>query len=153
MNKLEHFERTESGRRQNWRPLMFTGGFVGSRAELFLERRGCVAGPKEQRRIALDKKIAGFLGAVAALGTVSSTQAAPLAPPTEVLQVNSYADLLEPIPNAGAILKAVDQQTEAVGGEAKILTVQYHHHHHHHHRTVIIKHRRHHHHHHHHHHN
>lgn len=99
----------------------------------------------------MDKKIAGLLGAVAALGTVSSTQAAPLVPPTEVLQANSYADLLAPIPNAGAILEAVDRQGEAAGGEAKMLTVQYHHHHHHHHRTVIIRHRHHHHHHYHHH--
>ena len=87
----------------------------------------------------MDKKIAGLLGAVAALGAASSTQAAPVAPPTDVLQANSYADLLEPIPNAGAILKAVDERDGSARDEAKLQTVQYHHHHHHHHRTVVIK--------------
>ena len=98
----------------------------------------------------MDKKIAGLLGAVAALGTVSTTHAAPLAPPQEVLQANSYADLLQPIPNAAAVLKVVDERDGAVRDEAQLQTVQYHHHHHHHHRTVVIKRHRHHHHHHHH---
>jgi hypothetical protein len=99
----------------------------------------------------LDKKIAGLLGAVAALGAVSSTQAAPIASPQDVLQANSYTDLLEPIPNAGAVLQALDEEDSTARGDAKLQTVQYHHHHHHHHhhRTVVIKRRRHHHHHHH----
>jgi hypothetical protein len=96
----------------------------------------------------LDKKIVGLLGAVAALGTVSSTEAAPLSPPAEVLQANSYADLLTPIPNAGAILQAMDQQEGAGSGTARVQLAQYHHHHHHHHHHYR---RRHHHHHHHHH--
>lgn len=100
----------------------------------------------------MDKKIAGLLGAVAALGTVSTTNAAPLVPPQEVLKASSYADLLQPILNAAATLKVVDERDGAVRDEAKLQTVQYHHHHHHHHRTVVIK-RRHHHHHHHHQHN
>lgn len=102
----------------------------------------------------MDKKIAGLLGAVAALGTVSSTQAVPLAPPSEVLQANSYADLLTPIPNAGAVLQAMDEQKEGAGrGEATVQLAQYHHHHHHSHAVVIVRprHRHHHHHHHHHH--
>jgi hypothetical protein len=97
----------------------------------------------------LDKKIVGLLGAVAALGTVSSTEAAPLPPPAEVLQANSYADLLTPIPNAGAILQAMDQQEGAGSGTARVQLAQYHHHHHHHHHHHYR--RRHHHHHHHHH--
>jgi hypothetical protein len=95
----------------------------------------------------MDKKIAGLLGAVAALGTVSSTQAAPLPPPQEVLHANSYADLLNPIPNAGAVLRAMDKEDGVGSGEATLEQVRYHHHHHHHHHY-----RRHHHHHHHHHH-
>ena len=95
----------------------------------------------------MDKKIAGFLGAVASLSTLSVTQAAPPAQPTEVLNANSYADLLKPIPNAATILKTIDERDGVVGDEATLQTVQYRHHHHHHHR------RRHHHHHHHHHHN
>ena len=100
----------------------------------------------------MDKKIAGLLGAVAALGAVSTTQAARLAPRQEVLRANSFAELLTPIPNASAVLQAVDREDGTASSEAKLQTVQYHHHHHHHNRTVIIKRHRHHHHHHHHHH-
>ena len=52
----------------------------------------------------MDKKIVGLLGAVATLGTFAAAEAAPT--PANVLQANSYADLLEPIPNAVALLKA-----------------------------------------------
>src|SRR5262249_27458452 len=53
----------------------------------------------------MEKKTAGLLGAVATLGTLSTAQAAPApAPvPTDALQANSFADLLEPIPNAKAL--------------------------------------------------
>jgi hypothetical protein len=56
----------------------------------------------------MDKKIAGLLGAVAGLATISSAQAAPEPGPTpsEVLQASSYADLLAPIPNPVAALEA-----------------------------------------------
>src|SRR5665213_2058425 len=51
------------------------------------------------RRIDMDKKIAGLLGAVAALTSMTAANAA--APtPTETLQATSYADLLNPVPNA-----------------------------------------------------
>jgi ABC-type nickel/cobalt efflux system permease component RcnA len=80
----------------------------------------------------LDRKIAGLLGVVAALGTVTSSQAAPIAAPStqDVLQANSYADLLTPIPNAGVILQAMDKEGAAAGEEATLQTAQYHHHHH-----------------------
>ena len=96
----------------------------------------------------MQKKITGLLGAVAALGTLGVAQAAPAPDPNEVLKVNSFAELLEPIPNATALLKAVDEQpsTRSTGN---IQLAQHHHHHHHHHHHA----RRHHHHHHHHHHN
>jgi hypothetical protein len=113
----------------------------------------------------MDKKIAGLLGAVAALGTLNGAQAAPTPAPSDVLQANSYADLLEPIPNAGKVLQALDEQTPAKPAEANVQLAQYyyhhHHHHHHHHHgywrrgaVIVVPHRRwyHHHHHHHHHH-
>jgi hypothetical protein len=93
----------------------------------------------------LDKKMAGLLGAVAALGTLGTAQATPA--PTDVLAANSYAELLQPVPDASARLKALDEhQSTAPGGRPIQLAYHHHHHHHHHHR------RRHHHHHHHHHH-
>lgn len=68
------------------------------------------------------------LGAVAALGTISSTQAAPAPTPTDALQAHSYADLLEPIPNAGALLQAMDEQKGAATDEGNIQLAQQHHH-------------------------
>jgi hypothetical protein len=63
----------------------------------------------------LDKTIAGLLGAVAALGTVSSSQAMPVAVPVHVLRANSYADLLKPIDKASEFLRALDEQRTARG--------------------------------------
>jgi hypothetical protein len=110
----------------------------------------------------MDKKIAGLLGAVAAVSTMGTAQAAPALNPTETLRANSFADLLEPIPNAAALLQAVDQQPQAETPDGNVQMARYHHHHHHHHHAyrryvpriiVVPRHRHHHHHHHHHHHN
>jgi hypothetical protein len=96
----------------------------------------------------MDKKIAGLLGAVAALSTANTAQASPAPTPAQmgVLEASSYANLLEPIPNAAAILKAVDERgpTSAAKNEFQLARA---HHHHHHHRTVVIRRHRHHHHH------
>jgi hypothetical protein len=46
----------------------------------------------------MDKKLAGLLGAAAALTTMSAAQAAPAIGP-ELPQTTSYRDLLDPIPN------------------------------------------------------
>jgi hypothetical protein len=87
----------------------------------------------------MDKKIAGLLGAVAGLATVSSAQAAisPAPNPSEALQASSYADLLAPIPNAVTLLKADDaaraQQPAAKAVDDIQLAQGYYHHHHHHH--------------------
>ncbi|MGH6672627.1 MAG: hypothetical protein ACRECV_11745 [Xanthobacteraceae bacterium] len=80
----------------------------------------------------MDKRIAGLLGAAAALTTVTTTQAAP-AQPAAAAPTVSYADLLQPIPNAVATLKADDAERLQSGPIAKLERVQYHHHHHHHH--------------------
>jgi hypothetical protein len=119
----------------------------------------------------MEKKIAGLLGAMATLGAFGAAEAAP-APgpaPTDVLRANSFADLLEPIPNAAALLQAVDESRPAPSADENVQLAQFYHHHHHHHhhhhsqyrrgydeyapRVVIVPRRyRHHHHHHHHHH-
>jgi hypothetical protein len=115
----------------------------------------------------MGKKIAGLLGAVATLGTFSAAQAAPTPTPapSDVLRANSFADLLEPIPNAAALLKAVDESAPAQPADSNIQLAQIvigvgrdHHHHHHHHayrryapRVVVVPPRYRHHHHHHHH--
>ena len=83
----------------------------------------------------MEKKIAGLLGAVAALGTISGAQAAPApaSDPSDALKVNSYAELLEPIPNAVKVLEAIDEQQPVKPWEDNIKVAQFYHHHHHHH--------------------
>jgi hypothetical protein len=58
----------------------------------------------------MDKKTVGLMGAVAGLATMGSAHAA--APPgpgvAEAMQASSYADLLKPVPDAVALLKADD---------------------------------------------
>jgi hypothetical protein len=83
----------------------------------------------------MEKKVAGLLGAVAALGAFNATQASPApAPnPTDALKANSYAELLEPIPNAAKILQALDEQAPAKSTEGDVKVAQWYHHHHHHH--------------------
>jgi hypothetical protein len=84
----------------------------------------------------MEKKIAGVLGAVAALGTLTAAQAAP----SDVLRANSYAELLNPIPDAAAQLRALDEREASQPAETKVQLAQYyHHHHHHHHRETSRK--------------
>jgi hypothetical protein len=89
----------------------------------------------------MESKIAGMIGA-AALAAVGSTQVAAAPDPEEVLQAKSFAELLQPIPNAKAILAAVEAagpsrsgpEKEAGGQQvAQYYYRHYHHHHHHHH--------------------
>jgi hypothetical protein len=64
-----------------------------------------------------------------------AAQAAPTAA-TGRAQVNSYRDLLEPIPNASEALKADDARIAAEATEqqpVQLAQFVYHHHHHHHH--------------------
>jgi hypothetical protein len=80
----------------------------------------------------MDKKIAGLLGAVAALGAVNA-QAMPPPAPSDPLRADSYADLLEPIPDALKVLQALDEQSPVTSTGAAVKVAQYYHHHHHHH--------------------
>jgi hypothetical protein len=109
--------------------------------------------PRDVEESGMDKKIAGLLGAVAAVSTMTGAQAATQPASTSgALQASSYADLLAPVPNAVAALNADNAALAQVPPVEGVKLAQYHHHHHHHHRRVIvIKRHRHHHHHHHHH--
>ena len=82
----------------------------------------------------MEKKIAGLLGAMATLGAFNAAQAAPAPTPAsnDVLRANSFAELLEPIPNAAALLLAVDESAPASSASENIQLAQYYHHHHHH---------------------
>jgi hypothetical protein len=93
----------------------------------------------------MERKVAGLVGAIATLGVVNAAQAAPAPEPAQILNASSFADLLKPVPNAMAALRAVDDAAPARPAADGVQLVR-HHHHHHHHRMR----RRHHHHHHHH---
>jgi hypothetical protein len=80
----------------------------------------------------MDKKIAGLLGAAATLTTVSSVHATAT-PTAQLSQPTSYRDLLEPVPNAMAALKADDARLAQMPSPAETKVAQYHNHHHHHH--------------------
>lgn len=117
----------------------------------------------------MEKKIAGLLGAVAGLATMSGAQAAiPAAPePADALQASSYADLLAPIANPVELLEADNAARAQQPARKSLDEVQvaqayyyppysypyYNYHHHHHHNNYYRRYSYHHHHHHHHHHN
>jgi hypothetical protein len=81
----------------------------------------------------MDKKIVGLVGALSVLPPVEAVQAMPAPAPSvnDILRVQSYVELLDPIPNAAALLRVVDAAPEP----DSVQQVQYyeHHHHHHHH--------------------
>src|SRR5579872_4419086 len=68
----------------------------------------------------MDKKIAGLLGAAAALTTFNGAQATPAQPP--LAPAAAYRDLLEPVPNAVEALKADDARlaAEATGQPVRL---------------------------------
>jgi hypothetical protein len=82
----------------------------------------------------MTKTRALLLCSTAALLTFSTAgQAAPLpaTDSTAALRADSYTDLLEPIPNAVALLEADNQMRAQQAPQARIQLAQYHHHHHH----------------------
>jgi hypothetical protein len=98
----------------------------------------------------VDQKIVGIVGAVAGLAALDVTQGAATAAPNPqgFTNAKSYAELLDPIPNALALLQENDARAAQDQKASGVELAQYHHHHHHHHHHWW---RRYHHHHHHHH--
>jgi hypothetical protein len=104
-----------------------------------------------QREVFMDKKLVGAIGAIAGLATLdTAAQAAPAAAPAQPQGARSFAELLDPIPNAVAALRAADAAAREQGvqdpaGEVQVAGYRHHHHHryryhhhHHHHRAVIV---------------
>ena len=79
----------------------------------------------------MDKKMAGLLGAAAAIATVSGAQATVLPPANAAAPAVTYRDLLNPVPNPIEQLRA-DNAVRAQQ-PARLQLAQFHHHHHHHH--------------------
>ena len=96
----------------------------------------------------MDKRLAGLLGAAAALASMDAAQAAtPAAPgPADTMRVASYAELLAPIPNAVALLIANDAvRTQSPAQRVQLAGHHHHHryrrrsrHHHHHSNSMAI---------------
>jgi hypothetical protein len=99
-------------------------------------------GFNHSREMKMDKRISGLLGAVAALTALDAAQAtAATGPePAQALQAGSYADLLEPIPNALALLRADNDAHAKRAAEGNVQVADDHHHHHHHRVDRIIPH-------------
>ena len=72
-----------------------------------------------------------LLGSAAAVLSWSAVQAAPVSR-SDFKNAQSYAELLEPIPNATSVLLA-DDLARAQQPKPLVKLIQYHHHHHHHH--------------------
>jgi hypothetical protein len=86
----------------------------------------------------LDKTFIGLLSGASALALLGGAQAsaAPAIGEVSTLQpAQSFAELLDPIPNAEKVLRADDERAAADATEDKPLVVAdyYHHHYHHHH--------------------
>ena len=79
----------------------------------------------------MDKKIAGLLGAAAAMTAISGTQAAASTPSAGLEPAATYRDLLDPIPNALALLKSDDTEVTDMRDNGRTRLAQHHHHHHH----------------------
>ena len=80
----------------------------------------------------MKKQLVFLLGGVAGLMTLNAVQAAPISPAPQPTSVQSYAELLEPVPHATTAL-AADDMIQAQQPKRLLHRVQYHHHHHHHH--------------------
>src|SRR6478672_7690781 len=102
----------------------------------------------------MDKKIVGLVGAISGLMSLSTAQATGV-PPTETAlpSAQSFGELLDPIPNAAALLRIADAAGRHTNPNVKLVGDNHHHHHQHHHHHHHHHHNYHHHHHHHHHHN
>ncbi len=104
----------------------------------------------------MDKKVVGVVGAITGLASLggAAQAATPATPNPDVMNARSFAELLDPIPNATALLRAADTaardtQNASLQGDTQVAQVYIvrhhhhhhrywrHHHHHHHHRAVI----------------
>jgi hypothetical protein len=86
----------------------------------------------------LDKTLISLLGGASALALLSGSSAFAASPPdeTNMLQpARSFAELLDPIPNAENVLRAENERNRdaTVSQEESVVVAQYYHHHHHHH--------------------
>jgi hypothetical protein len=83
----------------------------------------------------LDKTFIALLGGASALALLSGSPASAASPPAEINMLQparSFAELLDPIPNAENMLRAENERDAAAEGQPVVVAQYYHHHHHHH---------------------
>ena len=83
------------------------------------------------------KKIGGLIAAISGLASAGNAQATPVASAPQLTKAQSFVELLDPIPNAAALLRVADAAAVAAArqsGSSKNpnLKLVYDHHHHHH---------------------
>jgi hypothetical protein len=83
------------------------------------------------RKIIMNKGLTALLGGTAALIALNAAPATAATNPDSALRVQSYGELLNPIPNAVVALKVDDSRR--VQPPARLQLAEHHHHHHHHH--------------------
>ncbi len=99
----------------------------------------------------MDKTLIGMVAAIGAMAPLAAHADVSTTEVSASMEASSFSELLKPIPNALAILKAVDEQEtvnptpEGVQDDG-VMMAQYHHHHHHHHHHHYYHHHHHHHH-------
>ena len=85
----------------------------------------------------MDKTIIGLVAALGAAAPFAGAHAAVMSvdEANTALRASSVAELLEPTPNAAAVLAALDSQPkpQTAPAEKGVQVAQWHHHHHHHH--------------------
>ncbi len=82
----------------------------------------------------MDKTVAGLLGGASALALIGSAGPGSAEPVGALQPARTYAELLDPIPNAAERLRAQEQQGASVELAQYYGGYNRHHHHHHHHR-------------------
>jgi ABC-type nickel/cobalt efflux system permease component RcnA len=143
----------------------FGHAFTQHRRSLHIASDASILVSRSLEEWIMEKTTVGLLGAVAGLAAMGTAQAANAPAPnaSEALQASSYADLLSPIPDAVALMRADDElraqdPPAEPTGEFKLVDgyaynpyypqYRHHHHHHHHHHQAYYRHHHHHHHHH-----
>jgi hypothetical protein len=85
----------------------------------------------------MDKTIASMIAVIGALAPLGAAQAAtPSSEVEQAMQARSFSELLQPIPNAASVLKAVNERVadeSPTDSQPCVQVAQYHHHHHNHH--------------------
>ena len=90
----------------------------------------------------MDKTVIALLSGASALvmvgGAQASTHVEAVGHAKELQPARSFAELLDPIPNASGLLRANERTGDAPGKPIEMAQYYHHHHHHHHHAMMMM---------------